>query len=425
MATSILTEQMAAVERRMHDLVRHGFSPAFGEGKVDKKPDPEWRKIRDTGTRLWLDTGDMEEAAKLFTADFEALTTNNTLLNKEVQKGLYDDLVGEAAAALREIAPGLDERDLLLEIAFVLNARHGLRLVEHFDSYVSVELHTDLSHDVDTSVAYGRRFYNVCPERFIVKVPLTPAGLLAARRLREEGIPINFTLGFSARQNYLASLFAQPSYVNVFMGRLNGFVADHGLGSGDNIGEKATLATQRALNGLRDAGRPASLLIGASMRKGAQVAALAGLDVFTMPTKVAQEYREHPAAEVTSRVHDDPEVPLEAGVALDDFNGASLWEVTDGFKEAVDGLLETPADKLTPEAITAHFDRTGHGDLFPAWTQAEIKQVARDGKIPVYDTWKDHLREKRIGLDALMNLSALQSFVSDQKALDARVKSLL
>lgn len=425
MATSILSEQKAVVERRMHDLVREGFSPAFGEGKMEKKPDPEWRKIQGTGTRLWLDTGDMEEAAKLFTAEFEALTTNNTLLNKEVQKGLYDDLVGEAAAALREIAPGVDERDLLLEIAFVLNARHGLSLVERFDSYVSVELHTDLAQDVDTSVAYGRRFYNVCPERFIVKVPLTPAGLVAARRLRDEGIPINFTLGFSARQNYLASLLAQPNYVNVFMGRLNAFVADHGLGSGENIGEKATLATQRALNSLRSAGRPASLLIGASMRKGAQVATLAGLDVFTMPTKVAQEYRENPAAEVKSGVHDDPEVPLEAGVSLDDFNGASLWEVTDEFKEAVDGLLQTPAGELTPEAITAHFDRTGHGDLFPAWTEAEIEQAARDGKIPVYDTWKDDLREKRIGLDALMNLSALQSFASDQAALDARVKSLL
>jgi len=425
MATSILSEQKAAVERRMRDLVRQGFSPAFGEGKAEMKTDPEWRKIRDTGTRLWLDTGDIDEAAKLFTAEFEALTTNNTLLNKEVQKGLYDDLVGEAAAALREIAPGVDERDLLLEIAFVLNARHGLRLVERFDSYVSVELHTDLAHDVVASVAYGKRLYAVCPERFIVKVPLTPAGLLAARRLREDRVPVNFTLGFSARQNYLASLLAQPNYVNVFMGRLNAFVADYGLGSGENIGEKATLATQRTVNGLRSAGRPASLLIGASMRKGAQVAALAGLDVFTMPTKVAQEYRENPAAEVESRVNDDPEVPLEAGVSLDDFYGASLWEVSGGFKGAVEGLLNLPVDKLTPEAITTHLEQNGHGDIFPAWTEAEVEQAAKDGKIPVYDTWKEQLREKRIGLDALMNLSALQSFASDQSALDARVKSLL
>ena len=81
--------------------------------------------------------------------------------------------------------------------------------------------------------------------------PLTPAGLLAARQLSEDGIPINFTLGFSARQNYVITAIARPAFVNVFLGRLNAFVADHELGSGEFVGEKATISSQQAVLGLR------------------------------------------------------------------------------------------------------------------------------------------------------------------------------
>ena len=38
-----------------------------------------------------------------------------------------------------------DER--ILEIAFILSAYHGLKLVKKFGGKVSVELHTALSHD--------------------------------------------------------------------------------------------------------------------------------------------------------------------------------------------------------------------------------------------------------------------------------------
>ena len=244
---------MNAIASRVHELVREGFDHEFGKPRVPMKADAHWRAIRDVGTTLWLDTGDMEEATRLWVAEFEALTTNNTLLNKEVQKGIYDGLVGKAAAAIREVAPDLEQPELLLEVAFVLNAYHGLRLVEQFDAHVSVELHTDLAHDVERTVAYGKRYYDICPERFYVKVPLTPAGYLGARKLAECGVPINFTLGFSARHNYVAALLSRPSYVNVFMGRLNAFVSDSGLGDGRNMGEKATLYTQRVLVGLRAA----------------------------------------------------------------------------------------------------------------------------------------------------------------------------
>jgi len=51
--------------------------------------------------------------------------------------------------------------------------------------------------------------------------------------------------------------------------------------------------------------------------------------------------------------------------------------------------------------------------------------VKRDGKIPVFETWKNRLETGQIGLDALMNLSALYSFVTDQEALDDRIRQFI
>jgi transaldolase len=416
---------MMTLEKRVHEFVREGFKHQFGKPAVTVKDDPEWRKMRDAGTQLWLDTGDMDEAGKLWNSSFEALTTNNTLLNKEIQKGIYDNLVVKAASAVREAAPNISEKDLILEIAFILNAHHALRLVEKFDAFVSVELHTDLAGDVERTVAYGKRYFAIYPERFIVKVPLTPAGYVSARQLVQAGIPLNFTLGFSARHNYVAALLTKPDYVNVFLGRLNAFVAENKLGDGQNVGEKATLATQREILNLRKAGRMKSKLIAASIRSGAQIGDLAGVDVQTMPTKAAAEYRAKPRAQVASQVANNPDVPLANGVTLAQFNGETLWSVPPKFKSAVENLLGQNLDALKPEDLQAHFEKAGLGDFLPRWSDKDIQTVTKDGKIPVYATWKDRLGSGKIGLDALMNLSALYSFATDQKALDDRIRSLL
>ncbi|NQT93385.1 MAG: transaldolase [Lentisphaerae bacterium] len=414
-----------SIEATVHALTRKGLEEATGTPEVTAAPDPTWSAVRAAGTSLWLDTGDIEVAGTLWNAEFEALTTNNTLLNREVQKGLYDDLVGEAASAIRAVAPDIDDRTLLLEIAFVLNARHGLTLVQRFGAFVSVELHTDLANDVERTVAYGRRFFAVCPERFYVKVPLSPAGLIGARRLSSEGIPINFTLGFSARQNVLSALVAQPSFVNVFMGRLNAFVADNELGDGKNVGEKATLATQRELLALREAGRAKTRLIGASMRDGTQVGTLAGLDVYTMPPKVAAQYKDNPLPEVTSRVGDDPEVTTSPGVTYDDMAASTLWDVAPEFRSCAVEMSQIDPNKLTPEEIVDRLAQAGFGDLFPRWSKEDTATAATDGKIPVYEHWKERLAGGEVGLDALMNWSAYHSFVADEAALDERVTAHL
>ena len=115
----------------------------------------------------------MAEAEANWTAEMTALTTNNTLLNNEIQKGIYDDFIPSAL----EACEALPVNEQVKEIAFILNARHGLRLARKFGGMVSVELHTDTAYDIDAIVSYGLRFWEICPEQFIVKVPYTPEGL--------------------------------------------------------------------------------------------------------------------------------------------------------------------------------------------------------------------------------------------------------
>lgn len=417
---------------RIRDFVLEGVE---AEGSAfAARPDEFWQGLRSAGTEIWLDTGDIDAAKENWTAEMSALTTNNTLLNNEIQKGIYDDFIPTANALLE----GVDTKQRIQEIAFILNARHGLRLVRTFGGNVSVELHTDLADDFDGIVHYGRRFHEISPEKFIVKVPLTATGLLGARKLRELGIPVNFTLEFSARQNAVVSVVARPKYCNVFLGRLNSYVKDHGLGDGVNVGEKATIASQRIVRELTGHREEPTRQIAASMRDASQVEKLAGVDVFTIPTKVAATARAAAAraaaaraaaaragTEVTfeDRVATDYEVSLGRDVEPTEVRIEKLWEVdqtTREFARSCDEDVPPTGDQLADRAR-----RMGLADMFPPLSSADLQRIADDGKIPDHSVWKDRIRSGEVAVDTLLNLAGLASFTQDQKALDDRIAGLI
>lgn len=427
--SAVLDRGTTRLEQEAHDLALERFRPRYGETEAVCRlaetfpSEPIWAALRALGTRLWLDTGDLEEARALWRREFSNLTTNNTLANREVQKGLFDDLIRRAGDRLRSVAPAIGAEELVREIGFVVNARLSLRLVEAFDATVSVELHPGMSDDVETSVRYGQRYFALCPERFLIKVPLTPAGLIATRRLSDAGIPVNFTLGFSARQNLLAAHVARPAYVNVFMGRLNSFVADNGLGDGQGIGEKATLATQQALRVLPGR-RP--LLIGASMRSAQQVADLAGLDVFTMPTSVAREFVEtfrDPEA-LGDRTGDSVEISLAPGKDPATAGLPALWDLPADLPRVAAELGAAAQGSLTPDVLITRLEQAGL-PLFRRWTAEERRTIEAEGKIPKLARWGADLAAGRAQLDDLMTTAALHSFVADQRALDDRIRGLI
>jgi transaldolase len=83
------------IEARIHEFLKSGFSPHFGRSDSGLGSDERWQKCRDIGTELWLDTGSAEDISRCWTQQFSAVTTNNTLLNKQVQTGQYDKLVAD------------------------------------------------------------------------------------------------------------------------------------------------------------------------------------------------------------------------------------------------------------------------------------------------------------------------------------------
>ncbi len=171
------------MEKKLRSTIRDFILSGINESQSEFHPDPFWQNLKKTGTELWLDTGDIEEASKIWTSEMTALTTNNTLLNAEIQKGIYDDLILRA----RDILKDLPLKKQVIEIAFILNAHHGMRLARKFGAFVSVELHTDTAHDLEAIIEYGRRYAEINPKQFIVKVPYTATGLLGARSLHESG----------------------------------------------------------------------------------------------------------------------------------------------------------------------------------------------------------------------------------------------
>jgi len=417
--------QKANLAAEVKQFLLSRFAPHFGQLTGKFESNPIWRRFRELGTELWLDTGSIDEASDLWTREFTALTTNNTLLNREVQTGVYDGLISEAVQTLEPF--GLSQEELTYEIAFILNAHHALRLVEKFDATVSVELHTDLAHDVQGSVAWARRYHEICPERFIVKVPFTPEGLLATRILSRQGIPVNHTLGFSARQSHLIGKIARPAYVNVFLGRLNSFIADNDLGDGKYVGERATLAAQAVVKKLRAEHNVLTRQIAASMRSGQQALDLAGVDVLTMPPAVAREVLATCAdpADIVDRTGEDYPVRLSETVHPESLCMDTLWGIRKRFAAAVDELDKMDLDAMIAADVIDFFAKRACGDVVIAWSDEQVALSEIEGKIPKLRNWQECLGGKHIGLDSLMNLAGLNSFAADQKAMDARMHEVL
>jgi transaldolase len=403
----------ADYNERISRFVKSGIN----DSPVTGKPDPFWQSLRAAGTELWLDTGDMTEAEANWSAEMTALTTNNTLLNNEIQKGIYDDFIPSAVGLVKH----LPVNEQVREIAFILNARHGLRLARKFGGMVSVELHTDTAYNVDAIVSYGLRFWEICPEQFIVKVPYTPEGFIGARRLREKGVRINFTLEFSARQNALVTVVAKPDYLNVFLGRIGAFISDNKLGDGSGAGENAVLSSQSWVKRMSESNRWPTKQIAASLRNYTQLELLAGTDVYTMPPKVAAAGRKSLSGIFTSRLGTHYDVPLNE--TAKDLAIEKFWEVPQSVIE-----LGRSFDSNMPASgadLVARVHAAGLGDMFPEMSKADNERLAAESKIPVLDSWRDRIISGELACDTLLTLAGIASFTADQRQLDDRIRGII
>ena len=120
----------------------------------------------------------------------------------------------------------------------------------------------------------------------VVKVPMTPNGLIAGRRLVGEGIRVNVTLVFSPAQAILAAEIG-AFIVSPFLGRLDDVAAD-------GMDVLRTICDIYEVQGYE------TQVLAASLRHPMHVvdSALAGADIATMPFAVFTQLVKHPLTDI-------------------------------------------------------------------------------------------------------------------------------
>ncbi len=199
--------------------------------------------------KLFLDTANIEEiraAAALGVID--GVTTNPSLVAKE-------------GRSLEEVAH---------------------EICEIVDGPISLEV---VSTESDAMVEEGRKLAAI-HRNAVVKLPTTPEGLKALRKLAREGVQVNMTLVFQASQALLVAKNG-AAFVSPFIGRLDD-VSNDGL---QLIGD--------ILQIYENYGFPTEVLV-ASVRNPVHVveAAKMGAHVCTLPYKVFQQLLKHPLTDI-------------------------------------------------------------------------------------------------------------------------------
>ena len=199
---------------------------------------------------IYLDTANMDEIRRAAASGLlNGVTTNPTLIAKE----------------------GRDFKATMHEICSIL-AKHTN------DFTVSAEVN---SNDWKGMVAEGM-VYAKWDKHIIIKVPMTPDGLLAVQELKRRKIRTNVTLCFSPNQALLAAK-AGAYIISPFVGRID----DTG-GNGMEL-----IAQIRQI--YKNYGFDTRILV-ASSRSPTHIrdAALIGADIATVPYKLFEQLFTHP-----------------------------------------------------------------------------------------------------------------------------------
>ncbi|MEX2458845.1 MAG: transaldolase family protein [Actinomycetota bacterium] len=157
-------------------------------------------------------------------------------------------------------------------------ARVWKEILSEVDGPISLET-TELQ--ADPMYEQGVELSQMAPNA-VVKVPMTPDGLIAGKRLIADGIRINVTLVFSPAQAILAAEVG-ATMVSPFLGRIDDVASDgmEALRKICDIYEIQGYETQ---------------VLAASLRHPMHIvdAALAGADIATMPFGVFTQLVKHP-----------------------------------------------------------------------------------------------------------------------------------
>ncbi|OGW13798.1 MAG: fructose-6-phosphate aldolase [Nitrospirae bacterium GWA2_42_11] len=199
--------------------------------------------------KFFIDTANIEEIKEAESLGLiDGVTTNPTLVSKENR----------------------EFRGLIKEICSVI------------DGPVSAEV---IALDSEGMIKEAREL-SAIHKNVVVKIPMTPHGLKAVRRLSQEHIRTNVTLIFSPSQALLAAK-AGATYVSPFVGRLD----DVSYAGMELITQIRTIYDNYGFS---------TEIIVASIRNPIHVvdAAMMGADVATIPFKVLIQLSQHPLTDI-------------------------------------------------------------------------------------------------------------------------------
>jgi len=414
-------------------LVSYGRPP--GEPALaELVSSPHLAAVQRAGTvHIYADTADVQELAPLITApggslfrEIDGNTANQPLVQKVIARYLETGDLRPAADRLRSLQPGLTNADLIPLLYAAICSRVGNDMVRAYaagrDWGVSLQLHMALGGDAEASKRVGRCLRRMVPSG-VVKVPFTPHQphcFLIARDLEREGIPVNFTSTFSARQAVAAGLLSNVALTNIFMGRLN-----QGL-KATLLGEHVDLEAQRILRRLRQETGIKTLLIVASVREWQTFVRTAGCDVFTAPCDAIRGYMEQkevPPAEICSQLETSYEDDLGIGEDIISAVGrgriARLYKVEPELVQFMRELRSTREyqEMSDGDQLYKRFQQAGFEDIFYAPTEVEWQEF-RKSKLPDLKAPLTH----RLPLDTLYSLLADADFEKAQEDMNRRIE---
>ena len=393
--------------------------------------------LKKVGTaHLYADTASQEELGEVLRIDqgtileeVDGNTVNQPLMAKVITPYLERSDLAQWAQRLREHHQTLSEQDLLPLLYSIVCGQVGNDMVRAFGSgrswEVSLQLHMGLVHDSEKALEIGRSLRRMVPGVF-VKVPFTPHAptcFLVARDLEKEGIPINFTSTFSARQAVAAALLANVTRTNIFMGRL-----DQGL-KAELLGAHVALEAQRMLVRLRQHPGVKTQLIVASLRHWKSILSTAGCDVYTVPCSVLREFLRQGkgiSRDIQRRLGTSYEDRLgiqDDIVAKLDIDCISrLYRVESEFVEfLLDYRATTEFQNLVDgEQLAQRFEEAGFKDVFYTPSQNEWITI-RQGKLPNLTA----SITKKLALDTLYSLLADADFEKHQEDMDQEMQRYL
>lgn len=155
-------------------------------------------------------------------AIFEKAIAGNAIYDADIASGIS---TGKSVMEIYESLVFKDIRDACDIFMPVYQQTDGL------DGYISIEVPPTIAQDTESTIDEAIRYYNaIGRENLMIKIPGTPEGLPAVRRVISEGINVNVTL-----------LFSVESYVNTAWAYIEGLEAR--AAKGEDISKIASVAS--------------------------------------------------------------------------------------------------------------------------------------------------------------------------------------